>query len=237
MSAQLDLAAGLDLLRERRRELGQAEPQELLARQRGQLVRGCGWAMLLVGGVALLGALLTVRAQSVLASLDREALVEAKVAELEQALNGRNKSLEQLSSANRNLASALVAIRSGSALMRDLQLRVPQGVRLREVKFLADSLEIKGEARDPLSFARINALQLQLARSPLLDPQGVVLAQAERIRGEATQAMGTNQVGFQLTARLRPPLAASQEALILQQLGADGMVRRLQLLQGEGLLP
>ncbi|MEB3326077.1 MAG: PilN domain-containing protein, partial [Synechococcus sp.] len=198
MSAQLDLAAGLDLLRERRRELGLAEPQELLARQRGQLVRGCGWAMLLVGGVALLGVLLTVRAQSVLASLDREALVEAKVAELEQALNGRNKSLEQLSSANRNLASALVAIRSGSALMRDLQLRVPQGVRLREVKILADSLEIKGEARDPLSFARINALQLQLARSPLLDPQGVVLTQAERIRGEATQAMGTNQVGFQL---------------------------------------
>lgn len=237
MSAQLDLAAGLDLLRERRRELGLAEPQELLARQRGQLVRGCGWAMLLVGGVALLGVLLTVRAQSVLASLDREALVEAKVAELEQALNGRNKSLEQLSSANRNLASALVAIRSGSALMRDLQLRVPQGVRLRVVKILADSLEIKGEARDPLSFARINALQLQLARSPLLDPQGVVLTQAERIRGEATQAMGTNQVGFQLTARLRPPLAAGQEALILRQLGADGMVRRLQLLQSEGLLP
>lgn len=121
--------------------------------------------------------------------------------------------------------------------MRDLQLRVPQGVRLREVKILTDSLEFKGEARDPLSFGRINALQLQLARSPLLDPQGVVLSQAERIRGEGSQAMGSNQVGFLVTARLRPPLAAGQEALILQQLGADGMVRRLQMLKGEGLLP
>ena len=76
-----------------------------------------------------------------------------------------------------------------------------------------------------------------MARSPLLDPQGVVLSQAERIRGEGPQAMGSNQVGFLVTARLRPPLAAGQEALILRQLGADGMVRRLQLLQGEGLLP
>lgn len=237
MSAQLDLVAGVDLLRERRRELGLADPQELRASQRSQLVRGCGWAMLLVGGVALVGVLLTVRAQSVLASLDREALVEAKVAELEQALNGRRRSLEKLGSANRTLANALVANRSGSALMRDLQLRVPQGVRLREVKILTDSLEIKGEARDPLSFGRINALQLQLARSPLLDPQGVVLSQAERIRGEGSQAMGSNQVGFLVTARLRPPLAAGQEALILRQLGADGMVRRLQMLKGEGLLP
>ena len=183
MSAQLDLVAGVDLLRERRRELGLADPQELRASQWSQLVRGCGWAMLLVGGVALVGVLLTMRAQSVLASLDREALVEAKVAELEQALNGRRGSLEKWGSANRTLANALVANRSGSALMRDLQLRVPQGVRLREVKILTDSLEFKGEARDPLSFGRINALQLQLARSPLLDPQGVVLSQAERIRG------------------------------------------------------
>ncbi|MEB3202941.1 MAG: hypothetical protein VKK05_09050, partial [Synechococcus sp.] len=101
MSAQLDLAAGVDLLRERRRELGLADPKELRASQRSQLVRGCGWALLLVGGVALVGVLLTMRAQSVLASLDREALVEAKVAELEQALNGRRGSLEKLGSANR----------------------------------------------------------------------------------------------------------------------------------------
>jgi type IV pilus assembly protein PilN len=173
-----------------------------------------------------------------LASLDREAVIEAQVAELEQALNGRRRSLQQLSSANRSLANALVANRSGSALMRDLQLRVPQGVRLLEVKIQADSLAIKGEAREPLSFARINALQLQLARSPLLDPQGVVLTQAERIsRAAGSQTTGPSQVGFAFTARLRPPLAAGQEALILQQLGAGGMVRRLQLLQREGLLP
>jgi len=238
MGTRLDLAAGLDLLRERRHELGLADPQVLRARQRGQLVRGCGWATLLVGGVALVGVLLTMRAQFVLASLDREAVIEAQVAELEQALNGRRRSLQQLSSANRSLANALVANRSGSALMRDLQLRVPQGVRLLEVKIQADSLAIKGEAREPLSFARINALQLQLARSPLLDPQGVVLTQAERIsRAAGSQTTGPSQVGFAFTARLRPPLAAGQEALILQQLGAGGMVRRLQLLQREGLLP
>ncbi len=237
MGTRLDLAAGLDLLRERRHELGLADPQALRARQRGQLVRGCGWATLLVGGVALVGVLLTMRAQFVLASLDREAVVEAQVAELEQALNGRRRSLQQLSSANRSLANALVANRSGSALMRDLQLRVPQGVRLLEVKIQADSLAIKGEAREPLSFARINALQLQLARSPLLDPQGVVLTQAERSRAAGSQTTGPSQVGFAFTARLRPPLAAGQEALILQQLGAGGMVRRLQLLQREGLLP
>jgi len=41
---------------------------------------------------------------------------------------------------------------------------------------------------------------------------------------------------LELTAQFRPPLAPAAELQILRELGAQGMVQRLQRLQAEGLL-
>lgn len=237
MSTQLDLRAGIDLLRERRLELGLQEPQEMLSERRSTLLKGTAWAAAMVVTTAVLGLLIWVRHQTVLASLDRVALVETKVAELEADLSQSRQSLAQVRGLNTRLAQALVANRSGSALMRDLQRRVPEGVQLLKVKMVSDSqLQVEGLAADPLSFARINALELQLRASPLLVPASVKLTQAERNQDDDKNTLKFRRVAFRITASLRPALPGSQEAVILRELGAEGMVQRLQLLQREGLL-
>jgi type IV pilus assembly protein PilN len=105
------------------------------------------------------------------------------------------------------------------------------------------NLRLLGTAADPQAFARINALQIALGRSPLLEAGSVRLLKA--LRGElrpspppaGQPAVPSAQVGFELTAALRPALPPAVELQLLSELGATGMARRLQLLRGEGLLP
>ena len=138
--------------------------------------------------------------------------------------------LKRVDKANADLVKGLIAVRSGSALMRDLQLRVPAGVQLTAATEEGAGYRLKGVSRDPQAFARINAFQLQLKRSPLLDPNGVTLVKASR--GVA----GSGPVSFELLVTFRPPISPLAEKQILTQLGAEGLVRRLDLLQREGLL-
>lgn len=238
MTPQLDLAAGLDLLRERRLELGLAEPVQELRQRRSLLRQGLNWAGVIVAAVAVVGLAATLRHQVVLVELDRVALVEAKLAELQVELDASRQAVNKQQLENRTLATALVGTRSGSALLRQLQLLVPQGVQLREVKAIGpEALTIVGAARDPQSFARINALELQLEASPLLVANQVKLNRATRQPADFSDPELAGKVQFEIAATLSKPLPVAQEAAVLRQLGADGLVRRLQLLQRERLLP
>lgn len=233
-------ALGLDLLRERRLELGLPDPLVELRESRHLLRQGLVSAGGLVALVALLGLAASFRYQLVLVELDRVAVVEAKVAELQVTLDQARRSVAALQQQTRLLANALVGTRSGSALLRQLQLLVPQGIQLRDVKTAGrDALTIVGVARDPQSFARINALELQLEASPLLVAPQVRLNKATRQAADANAGdpQLADKVLFEISATLSPPLPAVQEAAVLRQLGADGMVRRLQLLERERLLP
>ena len=235
-----------DLLREKREELGLPEPAAASQRSRQSLLRGVVIGSSLLGVSLGVWALLLLRSAMVQSQLDQLATVEAEVEQYQSRLNRERGALSQLQEVNTSLVQGLVKVRSGSALMRDLQLRAPQGVQFTELQEVArgvdqpSRLTLKGLASDPQPFARINALQLDLRRSPLIDPQGVRLSKAGREEASnqpANQPSAPQPVVFELGVDLRPPLAAAAERLILEQLGASGMVRRLTLLQREGLLP
>ncbi len=238
MSLELDPSCGVDLLRERRLELGIPEPAEVQRQHHRQLRRGLVWAAAIVGGVSLLGVVLNLRHQFVLVSLDRVSVVEAKLAELQINLERSRQVVTKVQMENRALADGLLGNRSGSALLRQLQLLVPQGVQLREIKNPdgTDGLTITGAARDPQAFARVNALELQLEQSPLLQADQVKLVKASRRPNDDRDPELAGKVLFEISAKLSKPLPAPQEVEILRQLGADGTVRRLQLLERENLL-
>lgn len=234
------MTTGLDLLRERRLELNLPDPVEERQERRQLLRQGLVWAGGMLVLVVLVGLAASLRYQLVLVELERVALVETKLAELQVALDQGRRSVSQLQQQTRLLASGLVGTRSGSALLRQLQLLVPQGVQLREVKTSgSEALTIVGAARDPQSFARINALELQLEASPLLVAQQVKLNKASRQAADSSGAdpQLAGKVLFEISAALSKPLPLVQETALLRQLGADGMVRRLQLLERERLLP
>jgi type IV pilus assembly protein PilN len=232
-----------DLLREKRQQLNLPEPVAVAAQGRQRLVQGVAIGAALIGLSLGMAVLLLLRALMVSAAVDRLGTVEAEVQLFETQLRAAQGKLKGVEKANADLVKGLIAVRSGSALMRDLQLRVPAGVQLTAATEEGSGYRLKGVSRDPQAFARINALQLQLKRSPLLDPNGVTLVKASRGTGETnasaaanTSAAGSAPVSFELLVTFRPPISPMAEKQILSQLGAEGLVRRLDLLQQEGLL-
>jgi len=219
-----------DLLREKRQELNLPEPVAVAAQGRQRLVQGVAIGAALIGLSLGVAVLVLLRTLMVSAAVDRLGTVEAEVQLFETQLTSARGKLKGVENANADLVKGLIAVRSGSALMRDLQLRVPAGVQLTAATEEGSGYRLKGVSRDPQAFARINAFQLQLMRSPLLDPNGVTLVKASR--GDA----GAGPVSFELLVTFRPPISPLAEKQMLTQLGAEGLVRRLDLLQQEGLL-
>lgn len=230
------LLPGLDLLKERRLELGlPAEPPRSPEPQRLLLI---GSAIGVAIVLASLAATSLLKWQVFLLEQDLARLAPGRdqVERLEAELSAGQASLERKSKGNAELVSALVAVRSGSALLSDLAGRTPAGLQLVSLQVGQDDLQLKGRSADPGAFERINALVLSLKSSPLLDPAGVTLNRAIRQKNASGKGAEGRLVDFEISAALRPPAASSAQLKLLQELGAAGMARRLELLQQEGLL-
>lgn len=233
---------GFDLLRERRAELGLPDPvpgERSTLFRRGSLI---GASLLGLSLAAL--ALTTVRETGL--GGQRQALVEqeASATQLETALNQERLSRRRLEKANRALVSALVSLDSGSALLQALVLVTPAQVQLTETRVEGDGLSLKGLAADPQSYGRINALVLALKQMPLFQPSKVVLRKASRVEATAPASGGVSPSGvggplpvsFEIQAGFAPRQGVS-DLVTLQQLQADGLLRRLRVLQPQGGTP
>ena len=216
-----------NLLQQRRLELGlplepvPVPPLFFLVRKGG-----------IAGVVLVMLALLTFvglqhRQQLLQAEIDALHPVEKRVGDAKarlRAMTSRRSSLEQQT---QSIAEQLVAVRSGSALLEQLRQVTPQGVRLVSVDANPSKLLIKGESQGTDAFERINALDLNLEALPDLLPDGTTVVKA------VAEQQGL--IAFTLEAKLDP--ATKPTPHHLHGLGAEGLVRRLELLQAEGVLP
>lgn len=231
------MASQFDLLREKRQELNLPEPAEAGIQGRRWLVQGVVIGAALVGVSLGVTVLVFLRALMVSSAIEVLGSVEAEVQLFETQLNASRTKFKGVDKANQDLVKGLLSVRSGSAVLRDLQMRVPEGIQLTSAAEEGSGYRLKGLSRDPQAFARINALQLQLKRSPLLDPNSVNLVKASREVGAAStpQAL-VAPVNFEILVNFRPAISPLADKQILTQLGSEGLVRRLDLLQKEGLL-
>ena len=231
----------LDLLLERRKELGQESMVSALLEQRPLLLRGALIGAVVLGAAVVSTALVYFRFQYVTLQTAQLVRFEAESTQLQAEMVASKTKLDQLTATNLRLTEGLTTLRTSSALLADLQLRTPEGVQLQSVQVAGQNLVLKGQALDPLAFARINALQLELASSPLLKTKAVTLVKLERVPaaaavpGQAGPAAPA-AVRFELSGPFAT-LAPARQLVVMRQLGSEGMVRRLQLLQGEGLIP
>lgn len=228
-----------DLLREKRQELNLPEPAEASIQGRRLLVQGVVIGAALVGVSLGVAVLVFLRALMVSSAIEGLGTVEAEVQLFETQLSASRTKLNGVTKANQDLVKGLLSVRSGSAVLRDLQMRVPEGIQLTSAAEEGTGYRLKGLSRDPQAFARINALQLQLQRSPLLDPNSITLVKASREVGAASTPQAqvlVVPVNFEIKVNFRPPISPLAEKQILTQLGSEGLVRRLDLLQKEGLL-
>jgi len=216
-----------DLLQQRRLELGlPLEPVPVSSL----------FSLVLKGGIAgvvlVMLALLTLvglqhRQQLLQDEIDALNPVEKRVGDAKARLRSMNLRRSTLEQQTQSIAEQLVAVRSGSALLEQLRRVTPQGVRLVSVDANPSKLLIKGESQGTDAFERINALDLNLEALPdmLSDGTSVVKAQAD-VEG---------RIAFTLEAKFDPAMKAIPAQL--HGLGAEGLARRLELLQGKGLLP
>lgn len=233
------MVSQFDLLREKRQELNLPEPAEASIQGRRLLVQGVVIGAALVGVSLGVAVLVFLRALMVSSAIEGLGTVEAEVQLFETQLSASRTKLNGVTKANQDLVKGLLSVRSGSAVLRDLQMRVPEGIQLTSAAEEGTGYRLKGLSRDPQAFARINALQLQLQRSPLLDPNSITLVKASREVGAASTPQAqvlVVPVNFEIKVNFRPPISPLAEKQILTQLGSEGLVRRLDLLQKEGLL-
>ncbi|KEF41724.1 MAG: hypothetical protein ER33_09745 [Cyanobium sp. CACIAM 14] len=230
----------LDLLQERRQQLGQESMVTALVDRRPLLLKGALIGAAVLGVAVGCTALVFLRHQLVKVQTAQLLRFEGESTRLQAELTASKSQVDQLNTTNRNLTEALTTLRTSSALLADLQLRTPVGVQLTSAEAKGSTLVLKGQAEDPLAFARINAMQLELRRSPLVQGAGVTLVKLERIQPSAAPArQGTtplpSAVRFELTAPFSS-LPPARQLSVMRQLGSEGMARRLQLLEAEGLL-
>ena len=216
-----------DLLQQRRLELGlPLEPVPVSPL----------FSLVLKGGIAgvvlVMLALLTLvglqhRQQLLQDEIDALNPVEKRVGDAKARLRSMNSRRSTLEQQTQSIAEQLVAVRSGSALLEQLRRVTPQGVRLVSVDANPSKLLIKGESRGTNAFERINALDLNLEALPDLLPDGTTVVKAV--------AEQQGRIAFTLEAKLDP--ATKPTPHHLRGLGAEGLARRLELLQAEGVLP
>ena len=216
-----------DLLQQRRLELGLPLDPAPVPPPLFLLLKGGMGAVVFVMLVVLTLLVLQHRQQGLQSEVDSLNPVEKRVGDVKErlrAMTSRRSSLEQQT---QSIAEQLVAVRSGSALLEQLRQVTPQGVRLVSVDASPSQLLIKGEALGTGAFERINALDLNLEALPNLQPDGTTVVKA-----------GAEQHGliaFTLEAKLDSATKPTPD--YLRGLGAEGLVRRLELLQAKGVLP
>jgi type IV pilus assembly protein PilN len=220
-----------DLLRQRRLERGLPPAADPLQPARTLLVRGAA-----LGGAALAAVMgvwgfVLWRQAQLNQQLEGLRGIPVQVQALEGQALGQRRRLSTIQRSNEGLAKGLVAVSSGSALLAQLMEITPQGVQLTDVQVQAGSLKLKGVAADPQAFRRVNGLSLLLAESPLFQPKGVKVVKLSR---DASKPAAP--VDWDLTAAFAT-LPAPQQLRLLQSLGADGLAKRLQILERAGVLP
>ena len=216
-----------DLLQQRRLELGlPLEPVPVSPL----------FSLVLKGGIAgvvlVMLALLTLvglqhRQQLLQDEIDALNPVEKRVGDAKARLRSMNSRRSTLEQQTQSIAEQLVAVRSGSALLEQLRRVTPQGVRLVSVDANPSKLLIKGESQGMDAFERINAFDLNLEALPDMLPDGTTVVKAV--------ADKQGQIAFTLEAKLDPVMKPTPEHL--RGLGAEGLARRLELLQDQGVLP
>ena len=216
-----------DLLQQRRIELGLPLEPLPVSPLLSLVLKGgiAGVVLVMLALLTLVG--LQHRQQLLQDEIDALNPVEKRVGDAKARLRSMSSRRSTLEQQTQSIAEQLVAVRSGSALLEQLRRVTPQGVRLVSVDANPSKLLIKGESQGRDAFERINALDLNLEALPDMLPDGTTVVKAV--------ADKQGRIAFTLEAKLDPVMKPTPEHL--RGLGAEGLARRLELLQDQGVLP
>jgi Tfp pilus assembly protein PilN len=218
----------LDLLRQRRERFEVERPRVIPVREllwRGGLIAAVVPLLLL-----LVVLFLFVQERQLTQQKKRLEPIAAEHDRVDQALIEATQMLEKSRSTNSAIAKAMADVRSSSALLAEVRQLVPESIALDRLVVKGNFLEISGFAQQPSGLRLVNALMLRLSASGFFDPEKVKLSKAS-VAAQAEQA----QLQFSLDAGFAADAAVAMRRY-LPRLGAEGMARRMAVLEREGLV-
>ena len=218
----------LDLLRQRRERFELERPKVIPVREllwRGGLIGALGPLLLL-----LVVLFLFVQERRLTAQQKRLEPIAAHHDRVDRALIESTQMLEKSRSTNSAIAKAMADVRSSSALLAEVRQLVPESIALDRFKVKGNVLEISGSAQQPNGLRLVNALLLRLSASGFFAPEQVKLSKAS-VAGNAEQA----KLKFSVSAGFAANAAVAMRRS-LPRLGAEGMARRMAVLEREGLV-
>ena len=219
----------LDLLRRRREELGLQELSTLPVAK--LLVRGSaiGGGFLALALLLILG--IFVQWRFVLHQRGQLTPAAQEFDAIQEQLATTRASIGSTTDQNSRIANAMAGIRSGSALLTELQRLLPATMRFRSIAVRGSQLELTGEAQEPMAVEAINSFQLRLDDSSFFEPDGMALEQADA--GTADQVA---TLSFDIKGDFADDALQATRSR-LTELDAFGLAKRMDRLQREGLLP
>jgi len=232
VQASRGLTAGawldLDLLRQRRERFGLQRPRVIPVREllwRGGLI-GAVLPLLLL----LVALFFVLQDRQLTQRQKRLAPIAAEHDRVDQALIAATQALEQSQATNVAIAKAMADVRSSSALLAEVRRLVPESIVLDRLQVKGNVVQLSGSAEQPNGLRLVNALLLRLSASGFFAPMKVELSKAD-VSGKAEQA----KLQFSLSAGFAADAALASRTS-LQRLGAEGMARRMEVLEREGLV-
>ena len=232
----------VDLLRQRREQLGLPEPKPV--NEQVQLRKGVLVGALPIGLALGLLAWFGVRLWSTRSAADALEPTSQQYSSLQQVVDGSRGRLKALEGSNQALVDQILSFPSSSALLTLLARLIPPAVQITDLSEKNGALVIKGKAADPEAFARLEAFMLNLAGNPLIDRESVQLLKAERVNADtlgtpASPAPVLTQIASNLKFELNASFSKTAPKELVNEflaLGARGKALRVAQLQREGLL-
>jgi len=219
----------IDLLGQKRVELGLASTAPALQSTKRLLIKGGLWSGSLLAATAAVVFLVLRQEQALKESVAELQPIAQRVDRLNQQLATRRQQSQALSDDVTSILNRLVSIRSGSAFMEQLKRVTPASVQLETVSVGSSQVRIDGVVSPqparvgPLK--QLNAFVLNLEALPGTPKEGVRLREATR-SADAT-------IEFEMVVDVDQSYRPSAETL--SELGAEGLARRHRWLRSKGL--
>ena len=211
----------LDLLRDRRVELGLSPQPSRLRSARSLLLIGGSVGCFVSVIMILIAFLLQTRENILQDEVNRLQPVEQRTQVLQGRLKRASTVSKKLDAETRSIVAQLVSVRAGSAFLEQLRSVTPQGVEMQNISVSSQQIRVEGITQMPGGLVKINSLMLNFQELPEVPEGGATVRKAV--------ADDDGFVEFSLTVDVDPSVKSTKEQL--EALGADGLARRYAMLQ------
>ena len=222
-----------DLLKARRVEEGRPLPllqSSSKTIKKGSLIGSSFISLvLIISGIILLQTLISqIKLKKLQPIVDKYDLYTKKI-------NTNKIELSKVNIFNKKLATAILNIRSGSALLTEISKIIPSKITLQSIEVLKDDLTITGIANLKDGIEIINVFMIEISSSPFINSGSVKLLKADNLAQVNQDNKNKEFISFSLSAKITDKISEVNQNH-LSRLGSEGLSNRLKILNKYGLL-